>query len=53
MIIDDIFFMELFFVLFFLAGNQKCADTRGDLGRGVGLGKGAKSQILGLFYVFF
>ena len=45
--------MELFRIRCCSAGNQKFADTRGDLGRGVGLGKGAKSQILGLFYVFF
>ena len=45
--------MELFCIRRCSAGHQKCADTRGDLGRGVCLGKGAKSQILGRIYVFF
>ena len=45
-------FMELFWVRWCSAGHQKCADTRGDLVLGAGLGEVGKSLILGLFYEF-
>ena len=45
--------MELFWVRWCSAGHQKCADTRGDLVLGAGLGEVGKSLILALFYELF